>query len=266
MTQPSGWYDDPQDPSNLRYWDGVIWTDHVTPKHVPSVEQSQIGLPHSVATPQQRPAAQGGYPYGGAPAPMPAWPQGYARQQATTPDGVPLSGWWKRVLARVIDGFITFILALPLTLWFYIKTSNVLSGWFDQVLTQAQNGTSTPTPIPLEVYNYVIPASLLGLLVAVVYEVLFLRFRGATPGKMAVGISVRLRERPGQLPWDAIFKRVAVFQVGALVSPIPYLGALGSMFRLVDVLWPLWDEKKQALHDKAAHTNVVVGPQPRHPA
>jgi hypothetical protein len=27
------------------------------------------------------------------------------------------------------------------------------------------------------------------------------------------------------------------------------------------VLWPLWDDKKQALHDKIVATNVVVGPQ-----
>ena len=26
MSAPSGWYDDPQDPTHLRYWDGVLWT------------------------------------------------------------------------------------------------------------------------------------------------------------------------------------------------------------------------------------------------
>jgi uncharacterized RDD family membrane protein YckC len=26
---------------------------------------------------------------------------------------------------------------------------------------------------------------------------------------------------------------------------------------LLDYLWPLWDDKKQALHDKVAKTNVV---------
>ena len=30
--QPAGWYDDPQDPAQLRYWDGVIWSSHVSPK------------------------------------------------------------------------------------------------------------------------------------------------------------------------------------------------------------------------------------------
>ena len=39
-----------------------------------------------------------------------------------------------------------------------------------------------------------------------------------------------------------------------------------SILNLLDVLWPLWDEKKQALHDKVAGTNVVMGPQPRRDA
>ncbi|MBO3181743.1 DUF2510 domain-containing protein, partial [Dermatophilus congolensis] len=26
--RPSGWYDDPDDPELLRYWDGVLWTEH----------------------------------------------------------------------------------------------------------------------------------------------------------------------------------------------------------------------------------------------
>jgi uncharacterized RDD family membrane protein YckC len=32
---------------------------------------------------------------------------------------------------------------------------------------------------------------------------------------------------------------------------------------LLDGLWPLWDDKRQALHDKVASTQVVEGKQPR---
>ena len=32
---------------------------------------------------------------------------------------------------------------------------------------------------------------------------------------------------------------------------------IGPLYVLVDVLWPLWDAKKQALHDKVAGTAVV---------
>ncbi|HOF64866.1 MAG TPA: DUF2510 domain-containing protein, partial [Dermatophilaceae bacterium] len=41
--QPSGWYDDPQNAANLRYWDGVLWTDNTVPKVAPSAAASSIG-------------------------------------------------------------------------------------------------------------------------------------------------------------------------------------------------------------------------------
>ena len=59
MTQPSGWYDDPQDPSQLRYWDGVVWSSHVTPKVSPTVAQSSIGMPYGVTPAASRPPAPG---------------------------------------------------------------------------------------------------------------------------------------------------------------------------------------------------------------
>lgn len=32
MTTPAGWFDDPEDPSQHRYWDGTAWTEHRAPK------------------------------------------------------------------------------------------------------------------------------------------------------------------------------------------------------------------------------------------
>jgi uncharacterized RDD family membrane protein YckC len=36
-----------------------------------------------------------------------------------------------------------------------------------------------------------------------------------------------------------------------------------GLLSLLDYLWPLWDSKRQALHDKIADTQVVVGRQPK---
>lgn len=33
-TQPAGWFPDPHDGSQLRYWDGRTWTEHRSPRHV----------------------------------------------------------------------------------------------------------------------------------------------------------------------------------------------------------------------------------------
>ena len=60
----------------------------------------------------------------------------------------------------------------------------------------------------------------------------------------------------------AVLKRTGVKEGGEIFGLVPVLGSLGSLFSLTDDLWPLWDDKKQAIHDKVATTNVVVGPQP----
>jgi uncharacterized RDD family membrane protein YckC len=90
-----------------------------------------------------------------------------------------------------------------------------------------------------------------------VYEVGFLKGFAATPGKMVLGLQVRLRSRPGPLPWGTVLLRwFSQFGYG-LLSVIPFVGYVSSVYWLLDYLWPLWDGKRQALHDKAAATNVV---------
>jgi uncharacterized RDD family membrane protein YckC len=46
------------------------------------------------------------------------------------------------------------------------------------------------------------------------------------------------------------------FGYGAFVL-IPFVGTVFGLWVYLDDLWPLWDAKKQALHDKVASTNVV---------
>jgi len=262
MTQPSGWYDDPQDPSKLRYWDGVIWTDHVTPKHAPRLEETQVSTPPQYTPAPQQPA-QGGYaPYPGAPAPMPSWQQGYLAPVPSTPDGVPLSGWWKRVLARVIDGILISFIGLPLTGWFLLPAAQRLGDWLRSVVDAAQAGAPAPA-MPSGILVPLLVGQLLSLLVAVVYEYLFLTRSGATLGKKAVGISVRLRETPGPPPSAAVWRRILVINGLQLLRIIPFVGNFAGIALLLDYLWPLWDPNKQAWHDKVAATNVVVGPQPK---
>ena len=278
MTQPSGWYDDPQDNSQLRYWDGVIWSTHVAPKVSPTVAQSNIGMPYGVTPAAARPHAVGSQgaqgpelgggqwpPYGQDPGRLPGQQPGWeSHPAATTPDGAVLSGWWKRVLARVIDSIITWIVALPLTFVPMKHVATILQDYFRQVVDAAQAGSSTlPTQPTAELAGPLLQASLTLLAVYLVYEIGFLTWTGATIGKRVAGISVRLRDKPGPPPLAAVLKRTAVKEGGSLVGSVPVIGILGSLFSLIDVLWPLWDVKKQALHDKVGATNVVVGAQPR---
>jgi uncharacterized RDD family membrane protein YckC len=185
----------------------------------------------------------------------------------STPDGVALSGWWKRVLARIIDNVITFIVALPLT-FAPLKRAYIIFGDVVQQSLAAAKAGSTTSPkvasqLTVELAGDMALVGVIVLGVFLVYEVAFLTLTGATLGKRAAGISVRLRNRPGPPPLLAVVKRTVVKESGGLSQSVPVLGSLLSLFSLINVLWPLWDNKKQAIHDKAGATNVVVGPQPR---
>ena len=75
---------------------------------------------------------------------------------------------------------------------------------------------------------------------------------------MALGISVRLRERPGNPTLLVALKRQLIYVGTSLLSLVPGIGAAAVIIKLLNLLWPLWDDKRQALHDKIATTNVVV--------
>ncbi len=284
MMQPAGWYDDPKDPSQLRYWDGVVWSSHVSPKVSPTLAQSTIGMPYGVTPASARPQSPGsrgaqgasttprGYdsPLQGQVPPADQWPAygqgpgslghqdlGWQSHPATTPDGVLLSGWWLRVAARVLDLIFTFVLSLPFTGWFYYRYFDGVLSWSKDLAAQSASGSAPVIAFPpWSIYQYAFAAVIIQLLIAGVYEVFFLSRTGATPGKKIVGISVRLRDQAGPLPMNTALIRTGCFLGMQLISIAYYL----------DVLWPLWDDKKQAIHDKAAATNVVVGPQPKRDA
>jgi uncharacterized RDD family membrane protein YckC len=230
-----GWYPDPSSPQHqLRYWDGQAWTAHV---HTPQPQY---------AGPQQ--------PYYAA---RPVGPVG-----PTTPDGVPLSGWWRRVGAYVIDSVlvttVASILTLPQQLEMQRRMNDLMLRLDEEMAPEAMPDFGAffsdywAAMQPLMVWS-----AIAGFVVWALYSSLMLRWKGATLGKMALGIAVRLRDQPGQLPWSAIFARVFVqFGVG-LTAVVPLLYVALGWFPLLDSLWPLWDKKRQAIHDKAARTNVV---------
>ena len=70
--------------------------------------------------------------------------------------------------------------------------------------------------------------------------------RGQTYGKRALGIRV-VNEEGGSIGYGRAFGRYGIiFLLGILVVPL-----------LIDYLWPLWDDRSQALHDKGVRSFVV---------
>lgn len=241
MTQiPAGWYPDPDpeapEPKGQRYWDGQQWTQHVQP---PAVQQ---------------PAAPG----------YPAYPAGgYGGAQvvrATTPDGQELAGWWARLVAYLLDGIIVGVIGLIVGWPWVSRIGDAFQAFFDEALRAAEQGrTTVPGQADLvnEIAGPLLTLTLLWVVVSAAYHMSFLRWKAATPGKLALGLRVRLRETPGPLSWGTIARRWLSQYAYAVLTVVPVLGAIVSLYPIIDGLWAAWDPYKQALHDKVARTNVV---------
>ncbi|MGV1008972.1 MAG: RDD family protein [Dermatophilaceae bacterium] len=286
MSQPSGWYDDPREPDQLRYWDGVLWTAHTTPKRTSTPGPLAWGGGDGPAydTPSTTPSAQP--PWGGYPGQEPASSaptQGYDRPPArfdygaapqyawhagrpTSPDGVPLADWWQRLLARIIDGMIVGAVVIVVG-WPWISgVVTVMTDLMAEAIRDAEAGLATSVDqaaLQDQLTRYLVPLTLISVAVSVVYDTYFLVRSGATPGKRVLGITVRRRLRPGPLTVLEALKRQVIQQGCNLLSLVPVGSLIGLVLQPLDVLWLLWDRQRQALHDKMADTLVVRTPKLR---
>ena len=281
MTQPSGWYDDPADPSGLRYWDGIIWTERTVPKQSPTASASTIGHavdPYAAAPPSAYPPA---YPPGQAPYP-PSTPTPYGQPPAgrdygaaptyqwrpqgpTTLDGAPLAQWWQRLLAAMIDGV---VVGLAGALMAFPWWRDFLT-WYVAFLQKSMSGAADPnlatvmTEISTEMARFIVPITLIQAGVAFVYHVAFLTRNGASLGKMALGIRVRRVGRPGPLSLLDAARRQALQLVLTLLGVVPFIGSITGLVSYLDEAWLLWDQRRQCLHDKIADTVVEQKPSRR---
>ena len=199
------------------------------------------------------PYGQNGY----APAPFPTNVPG--QQAVATADGVRLAGWWIRVLAVLIDWLIVSLLAVIPNFGIYSRFSARLAAFFSETMRAAEAGRPAPPPIATELLPTTdqITLTLVGVAVALAYNLAFVRLKRATPGKLICGLRIVPVDQgrfTGPLPWPAVLIRVALWV-------LPKVQAVLLVFKLADVLFPLWNPKRQALHDLAAKTQVVVQPK-----
>ena len=278
-----GWYDDPDDASQLRYFDGVVWSSHTTPRKSPTIDDSVIGR----GAPQQEGAGlQGGWVHPGAPqhgAPQGPGPQGpgssgwsgpaygggqgyggygtaYAQRRDVLPDGAVLAQWWRRLLARILDSVITSIVAVIVAIPWLGPMFAAVTDFVDATVAAAEAGGAMPdqNAYITEMLAASLPITIVSLVVGLLYETVFLAWRGATPGKMALGTVVRRVGGPGKLTVVDAIKRQLIGLATAAVGVLPVVGVLGSIVSILDPAWLLWDPKRQTLHDKVADTVVVL--------
>ncbi len=220
-----GWYPDPQLPNQMRWWDGTAWTSDVYERAEPPGGFAQA---HESAT------------------------SATAVRTAVTEDGVRLASFGQRVGARLVDTLIVAALTLPLT-WSLVGD---LMARLNELATESAGAPVNPFAVqdPLLLRDVGI-ISLVSLVISLVYEVGFLLWRAATPGKLLVGLRVR-RWAPGQALGPSVVARRWLGYQG--VGQV-----LGGFYVLIDVAWVLWDPRRQALHDKLAGTCVVVARKER---
>ncbi len=197
---------------------------------------------------QQQPG-YGQQPYGGNP-----YGGGMGGEQVQIP-GVGLfakASVGNRFLARLIDGL---IVGVPLAIINFI-ISNAMAPSAEEITASIESGDfSALSAGP----NLFLTAFITGALMAVLsgaYEVVMLSMKGATVGKLAMGLRVVTAQSAhnpaGALGGGPAAIRWAVLYAGAIV-PI-----VGPIWVLVCVLSPLFDSQSgQGFHDKAAKTWVI---------
>jgi uncharacterized RDD family membrane protein YckC len=156
---------------------------------------------------------------------------------AASPLGWHYGGFWIRFGARIID---SFVLGVPLL---------ILLAMLIPSLIRTQSGAPNPAVAAFAALS--VTFILVYFLVLICYEVLFLRYRGATPGKMACGLKV-VRSDGSSLGWGTSFGRFVMWNI--VTSGIPYLNFI---LMLISGIVAGTDGEKRALHDRVCDTRVV---------
>lgn len=169
-------------------------------------------------------------------------PASFGEQLA--PQGPSLAEWWKRLVAAILDSVIVVIPA------------NILGGIIFAGLFRASVPRFDPQTGQLESAGFVggILAAqgaflLMFLVLTAAYYVYFHGSRGQTPGKMVMKIKVIDEGTGATISYGSAFLRWLVPQLGGVLTC--------GILTLLDGLWPLWDARRQAIHDKVAKSLVI---------
>ena len=142
--------------------------------------------------------------------------------EAASSQRIEYVGFWRRLFAAVIDFLVVFVVETPLLLAIYGR----------EYMSLSQEGYAG-------FWDFLIQAILPAVAV-----ILFWRYQGATPGKMAIGAQI-VDASSGRRPTTA---RLVVRYFAYLVSALPFF---------LGFFWIALDRRKQGWHDKIAGTVVV---------
>ncbi len=266
---PAGWYHAPGDPEGTqRYWDGAQWIGDPqaaaqSSPQPPSGQPPQYGSPADVqqspsygAAPgagqppaygappggQQPPAYGAGAP-GGAPPQYGSAPPGY--QAFGAPGAAAQTGGlgegWQRIVARIIDGLI----------WFVIGLVFGLIGGGGAFAVSGTDGS----------YFLFAIASLAGVAAVVAYEVFMTTKTGNTLGKKVFNLKI-VNIDGSAVDEKTMLMRMLTYIAAGVIGVIPILGIFSGLVNLIIVIVSLVflfsDSMRQTVWDKIAKTKVIV--------
>lgn len=157
--------------------------------------------------------------------------------------GRPLASWGSRVGAMLLD---TLVLAIPFLILAAILFATADVDW-QEILDDDAIGKVKLTSDDIRALGAIGLVLLAMILVTMLYKPLMEGTSGQTLGKKWVGIRVVRSEDGDRITMGRAFLRWFFSTLFGIVS----------LLNFINWLWPLWDDNKQTLHDKAAKTVVV---------
>ena len=150
-------------------------------------------------------------------------------------------GFWIRFGARFIDGI---ILTVPMLVFFAVMIPNLIRA-------ERQAGNQALAPNAVFAATGMLTFLVVFFLATASYEILMLKYRSATLGKMACGLKV-IRGDGRALGWGVCFGRFLMWNI--VTSAIPYLNFI---LMLISSIMLGTDSEKRALHDRVCDTRVI---------
>lgn len=212
-----GWFPDPWNPAQVRYWDGSTWTGHTAARAVEPAEQ---------------PVGPTGTPYAS-----------FGRRLVgllidNLIIGIPVAILLSVRLGPLITNFIDEITALPAD-----ASSEEMNRVTENFITSLSSGT-------------LIGIALVSAGITLLYFGVLLHVWGRTVGGQLMGIRC-VDSSGQWPTWRASFIRAAIPVGFNLAGSIPIVGIVAGALSFVNYLAMLWSPTRQAWMDRAAGTFVV---------
>jgi uncharacterized RDD family membrane protein YckC len=266
-----GWYQDPAEPYTQRWWDGEGWVGDPLPAHI--TPPPGPPPPSRTARPSDEvPPATPAPPTGAVPPPEPTpppaevppgWPVRHTQPQVAVqvpsrPHGHQLATLGARIVARLVDIGIVFLLNAIVNGWFVYRYWLEVSPLFQELWDRFQAGDDNTSDLPAvgdQATNLQIVIVILAAALWFAYEVPAVANTGQTPGKRLLGIKVVRLEQAGPVGFGRSLRRWNTIGIPTLLW---FCCGIGLLLQIVDVVFALGDRRlQQALHDRSAHTVVI---------